>query len=158
MSVPLSFKDLAGSWIGPSKLNLSWPPESARVWECTSNLNIEFGVNQAYAEFKYEWSHDGKPQTGLMILACDEDTKEASIGWSDSYHQSASVLHLKGPMSDDVVTCLGECVMPGYDPFGWEIQLKLDDTGNLSLDMTYIDPSGEREWAVAAVYSRIQSS
>lgn len=154
MSLPSFVSNCSGAWNGPSKLNLPWPPGEEKVLECDSTMTVSIDPKASYAMFQYEWSYEGDPQTGLILVSCDEEKGAASIGWTDSWHQNSSVLSLTGTMNEATITCLGQYVIEGYEPFGWEIQLEQASPDELILRMTNIDPSGDREWAVEATYRR----
>ncbi|MBS1726877.1 MAG: DUF1579 family protein [Armatimonadetes bacterium] len=154
MSLPSFVQPLVGMWNGSSRLNLPWPPENPRLLSCDSTLEMTLGTSEAYAKIDYSWTYEGDAQSGFILLTCDTEKGTASMGWSDSWHQNSNVLHLTGAISDAKVTCLGHYTWEDSEPFGWEIELALKD-GNLVLRMVNIEPSGQREWAVEAIYRRV---
>ncbi len=154
MSIPTFVTACVGTWNGPSKLNLPWPPGEEKVLECDSSLTVSVDPKSSYATFGYEWSYEGDPQTGLILIAGDEEKGTVSMGWSDSWHQNGSVLNLTGQMTASKATASGEYVVEGYDPCGWEIEIEQTSDDEMVLRMTNVDPSGDREWAVEAIYRR----
>lgn len=153
MAVPKSIHDAKGLWKGISRLNLPYLPEDQRVSESPSELHVDLDKHDAYATIAYTWAHDGKPQEGTMILAMDGGTKAVEIGWVDSWHQSAAVMHLKGKEEDGgAVRTKGDWAA-GDETWGWSVDLDVND-GTLTLSMDVFTPKGEREWAVKATYKR----
>ena len=154
MAVPKPMLDARGKWQGKSRLHLSWLPEDQRITESESDLVVAADPNCAYATVKYTWVHEGKAQSGLLLVAAGENG-DASGGWADSWHQSGGVLALKGAGPDDGPLRLTGSYSAGEPPeWGWRIEVESSES-ELVLRMINITPDGDEEWAVEGRYQKI---
>lgn len=151
MATPKLLIDAIGSWTGESELHLSWLPEGERVLKSASTLQVASDPNHAYAEVRYDWSHDGEMQYGRMLVAADE-AGVATCGWSDSWHQSSAVMSLKGE-AKATVNLSGHYSVEGHPDWGWRIQFRMEGSA-LLFEMFNVSPEGEEEWAVRGRYQR----
>jgi hypothetical protein len=141
-------------WSGSSKLHLSWLPEDQKVQESESELTISVEPRASYAIVSYTWIYEGETQHGTMLVAGDIEAGTGSIGWSDSWHQSSGVMHLDGTFSETSIACLGTYGGEGDEAYGWRVTLEMNGDDQFVVKMTNIEPNGNEEWAVEAVYSR----
>ena len=145
MAVPKSLHEAKGLWKGRSELNQSWLPPEKRVSESPSELHLD--ANAAFATITYTWSYEGKPQEGTMLLAAD-DKGAVEIGWSDTWHHTSGVMHLRGEGLKTKGSYEG-----GGETWGWTIAFEIAGD-ELRLTMENVTPKEEAEWAVRAVYKR----
>ena len=140
-----------GLWKGESRLNLSHLPPELALSTSLSELRID--ADEAFATIAYTWEHDGQAQRGSMALAMDAESKAVEIGWVDSFHMSASVMHLVGLETDTGAVETKGIFAAGEETWGWTIAFAL--TGDeLTLTMNVIPPGEDAEWAVRATYKR----
>lgn len=151
MANPSALRNLAGEWTGRSTLFMSWMPPEQNSETCDSTMRV---VDRgSYAEIEYLWSKDG-PQHGEILVSGSEDSGRVEMGWVDTWHQSAAVMHLAGDgMTGERVTATGSYEAPGYGVWGWRIEFSADGDA-LEFRMTNITPDGQDDPAVHAVYTR----
>ncbi len=151
MATPKLIPALVGSWTGTSRLNMgSHDPTPIR--ECASTMTVGSGVN--YGLITYTWVEDGH-QEGAMIVIGSEKTDTLEIAWVDSWHQSASILHMKGTgLSADKLAASGEYGPYDGQMWGWRIEISQPNANELLLMMFNIAPDGNEEWAVECLYTR----
>lgn len=155
MAVPPVVKEAEGTWNGISRLHLSWNPEGEQVHESGSVLTIDLDPQGAFATLRYTWEYEGKPQSGQMLIAASSESDQASIGWSDSWHQSGSVMHLIGTGAQGgAVLVKGEYEVEPPPNWGWRIEIHRPDANHLSLLMFNLEPNGTEEWAVECRYAK----
>lgn len=153
MPLPASVAQFVGEWSGPTRLHQSWLEGDDKIQESRSHLKFAVDRNSNVAILTYDWQHDGQPQDAVLILACSE-SGELMASWTDSWHMKGSLLHLKGQFEDGKpVVLLGKYQMEGYPEWGWSIYFD-GDTNEMRFGMDNIDPDGNAEWAVQAVYTK----
>lgn len=150
MAVPKPIRTAAGSYTGASTLHL-WTSEGIQKDEGPSKLHIEFDRNTKYATVTYTWTYKGKEQEGTILIASDDEGKDVTMGWTDNWHMSAGVLHLKGAVKDDEISCKGKYAAPPGPDWGWRITLESSED-SLTLKMYNATPKGEEAIAVEAIY------
>ena len=154
MPIPKTILNALGSWKGTSTLNLTHLPEAERIRKSESTLNIKQEPHGQYARLSYVWEEDG-PQYGDMIICGNEGEAEVTVGWSDSWHQNTSVMHLAGGIQEDgSVSVLGSYGSPQWGDWGWRIVFENATPDRFLLKMFNISPEGEEEWAVLGEYER----
>ena len=154
MAVPKLIQDLKGPWQGTSKLHCPWPPEAEPIRSCDSTLVCEFDPNGTHAKISLSWV-EGGPQYSEFLICGSPEKDEVTCGWTDSWHMSAAVMHLRGiGMEGNLVNLLGSYSVEGHPDWGWRITLSTSASGSLELAMFNISPEGEEEWAVRAEYRR----
>lgn len=154
MSIASFMSRSQGVWSGSSKLHLSWLPEDQKITESESQLTVSVEPNASHAVISYTWIYEREIQHGTMLLAGDIETGVGGIGWSDSWHQSSGVMYLTGSFSETSIICLGKYGGEGDEAYGWRIAVELTTDDQFVIAMTNIEPNGNEEWAVKAVYNR----
>ncbi len=153
MATPKFASTGKGSWAGKSRLNLPWLPKDKQISESASKLHIDLDELNTFATITYTWEHEGKRHEGSMLVCGSAKSKDVQVAWVDSWHQSTSVLYLKG--KEDAK---GNIKSKGtYDAegqtWGWTIAFELaEDT--LTMRMENVMPDDKADWAVEAVYKR----
>ena len=153
MAVPRPIRNAAGSYKGESTLHMPWMPEGQRIDEGPSSPHIEFDMHTQYATVTYTWTYEKKEQERTILIASDDDGKDVTMGWSDSWHQSGGVMHLKGSVDKDEIVCKGKYSAPGTDDWGWRITLG-GSGDKLTMKMYNAMPTGEEMLAVEAIYTK----
>ncbi len=135
---------LTGSrWTGTGELWLDKLGNEAHKCECTLTMDPA-----AVGSFSYTWSHEGKAQTGSVVL------RDGGAVWSDTFHQPKPV---KCSMLADSWALLAAhyTFSVGSGPnWGWRFALAQRPTGELVLQMTVTKPWGEENRAVRMVFTR----
>jgi hypothetical protein len=135
---------LAGTrWEGTGELWLDKLGNEAHKSKCTLTVDAA-----TVGSFSYTWSHEGKPQSGCVVL------RDGGAVWSDTWHQ-------KDPKKCSVLAdawgllALHYTFSVGSGPdWGWRIVLAQRPTGELVLQMTVVKPWGEENRAVRMVFTR----
>lgn len=152
MATPNLIPSLAGNWTGTSRLNMG-SHDPTPIKECASTMTVVDALN--FGLITYTWVEDG-PQEGALVLIGDDRSDALEIAWVDSWHQSKSVLHLKGSgLEGSKLAASGE-----YGPYegqmwGWRIEISQPVESQLLFMMFNVAPDGNEEWAVECLYSRV---
>lgn len=143
---------LCGEWSGTKNLYLSGQPEPDHQSE--SRLRVRPVAIGRGLELNYDWSHEGQPQAGAMLLV--PAAESANAGWVDSWHQSSSLMHLSGTVDQaGKISLLGSFSVGSGPDWGWRIELTpLGDKG-LRLQMFNINPASQQaDLGVSIEYRR----
>lgn len=170
------FSGFTGNWEGKNRLFLAWPPDPEYVSMATL-VAVEEALGRGL-RLSYTWGHQGKYHEGVLFLVPDQSdrTPKGSDGngggpgmapdgldggapatgaWVDSFHQGSSVMYLKGRVHQDGSYAVsGSYAAPPDPDWGWRIEVRLTEEGDLELGMTNIAPDGEEFPAVKATFSR----
>ena len=151
MAIPTTVSILKGVWQGISKLNYSEDPTVENVSESDSSLRVDADAHQSFANITYTWEFEGE---GSLLLSGMSSRDEVTGGWVDSWHQSSSLMALKGTgMQSDRVRLVGSYGAPGQPNWGWVVEIGvLHD--ELEFKMINVSPDGVETWAVHALYHR----
>lgn len=130
-----------GTWSGKKQLYLGGPePVVSDV-----SLWAESGAGGAALLIEYDWSYEGNPVGGTMLLIANEEN-EATAGWADSFHMSGSVMQLKGQSKDDGRIQVTGSYAAGDGPdWGWRIELQPPEGDSMVLQMFNLMPEGGGE-------------
>jgi hypothetical protein len=152
MSVSTEFSKLAGRWKGTNKL---WLEPSSPVRESDSILVISLAGQGKFGNIQYTWADDGKPQDGLLIIGCPDQSQKARATWLDSWHMQDNFMVLDGSM--DAIggfSVLGSYEAPPGPNWGWRISMEPQEPETLRLRMFNILPDGHELLAVETIYKR----
>jgi len=143
---------LLGNWSGEKSLwfDPKAPPHSV----CPSTLTIAREAMGKFLALRYQWSFEGKPQEGLLLVGNDNSTDSVSAAWVDSFHSSGSVMSFKGEATAQGFSVLGSYAAPPGPDWGWSIALALVDAGTLEVLMHNIEPGAAPEPAVRLLWKR----
>lgn len=137
-----------GSWTGRNTLH---NPNTGKPETTTSTLDIEPVLGDRFVRLRYDWSCDGVPQQGELLVG--EKEGRATASWVDTWHQGREVLPLTGTVANGAITLHGTFPAPPGPDWGWEIALT-PHRDQLTMVMTCITPDGERAPAVDASWTR----
>ncbi len=134
------FSELSNTeWSGNAELWLDPLGNEAEWSECTARIGP--------TALEYTWQHDGKPQSGKLVLVDD------GADFTDTFH-SSSVMHFTRVPHGRAPLDLRGSYGPEGD-WGWRITLSVRaPSGELVVQMTNITPWGEEVRAVRMVMSR----
>ncbi|WP_394782248.1 DUF1579 family protein [Undibacterium sp.] len=147
------FSKFIGQWQGSNTLILSWknPPE----YLSDTNLTVSEAANGHMLQLSYDWSHDGKPQQGTLLLAYDAEKNLATAAWGDSYHMDKKLFQCAGAIgADGVVDLLGSFEAPPGPDWGWRIVLTPVSASEMQIAMMVIPPGEEEQAAVRGDYRK----
>ncbi|MGQ0642500.1 MAG: DUF1579 family protein [Gemmatimonadaceae bacterium] len=154
MTVPHSLTQLAGHWAGKNTLYVPWldPPQS----KSDASATIAQVVNGLFMTIAYTWADHGEPHEGLLVIGEHPKTGTVSVAWTDSWHQSGSILHSSGTVeADGSVSFLGMYPAPPDPDWGWRTVITPRGTDAFDVVMTNIAPNGEETVAVETSYERV---
>ncbi|GGC94754.1 DUF1579 family protein [Undibacterium terreum] len=148
------FSNFVGQWEGRNRLFLSWPTPSEFLSD--TRLTVTELADGSLLQLNYDWSHEGKPQQGILLLAYDAEKNSATASWGDSWHASKKLLPSSGAIGDDgLVNLLGSFEAPPDPDWGWRILLKPVSGSEMQIAMYVIPPGEEEQEAVTANYRRL---
>jgi len=152
VSVRPQLAALTGQWKGKYRLHTSRPP--AQVLDSATTAKIELRVKEQFLAIEYVWEHEGKPQEGVIILGCDENSDAVQAVWTDSWHMSHKFMVCDGSIDDGgIVDVKGTYAAPDHTEWEWRIAL-IPSSDDFRIDMFNISPDGEHKIAVESSYSR----
>lgn len=142
---------LTGEWSGSKKLYLSGTAEPDN--HCDSSLSVHAVAMGKFLELRYTWSYEQHTHEGLLLLASNPETREASAAWVDSWHQSTSIMNLKGSVdAKGAYSLTGSFSVPDSPDWGWRMEITPGD--ELSIRMFNVTPTGEGTLAVEMQYQQ----
>lgn len=153
MSVPESLTKLVGSWRGHSTLHVPWLDPPQRKSEATASLTPI--VNGKFVTIAYTWADEGEPHEGLLLLGQHPESGAVSVAWTDSWHQSGSIMHCNGTVeSDGSIRFSGTYPAPPDPDWGWRIEISARAGAGFDIVMTNITPNGEEAIAMESRFDR----
>jgi hypothetical protein len=96
----------------------------------------------------YEWSYDGKPQSGKITL------REGGADWSDTWHHAKPMGCSALPGSWALFDVNGTYGAGEGPDWGWRTTLSQRPSGELVLQMVNVTPWGEHGRAVRMVFAK----
>lgn len=153
MSIPKPLLSVTGDWSGRYKLYFT--PE-APIVDCETNATVEKLGDGRFLGIRYDWSYEGKPQEGFMLVGADEKAGVLAVHWIDSFHNGHRVMVQSGkvPAEDAEVSALGSYAAPPGPDWGWRTLLEHSSDDELRVLMYNIEPDQPEQVAVEAVYRR----
>lgn len=129
-------------WAGKAELWLDPAGNEAILCDCT----IEVSAN----EVLYQWSYEGKPQTGRITSRSGET---AGADFTDTWHSPSPMVMVPAAQHWALVDVFGTYTADG-PPWGWRIHLSRRPDAELVLQMTNVTPWGEEARAVRMICQR----
>lgn len=140
-----------GTWAGENLLNLSWLPNPEHHSEATMTITRR----GAFWEAAYTWSHEGTAHEGVLLIGVSGESHKATVAWGDSWHQSPSLMFLRGIRTESgALSVQGSYPAESGPDWGWRITLELPEPDTLEMVMTNLPPDGPEDLAVRATYRR----
>ena len=158
MSIPDPLGGVTGAWTGTYKL---WFNPADPPIESPTTADVEPAANGHFLVMRYDWSFDGKPHDGLILVGVDEKAGELNASWVDSFHNGDRIMGCIGAVSAEdaevsEVSVLGSYPAPPGPDWGWRTQLEHSTTDDvLRMVMYNIQPGEAEQLAVEAVYRRV---
>lgn len=152
MSIPEKLRSLSGNWTGNNRLHLPWLPEPTLDSDGTATVTSRAGTQ--FLEIAYTWSHEGKPQEGIIVLGGDNKTDAVNAFWTDSWHMAHQLMSCEGKEgSNGSVSVKGSYKVEGHPDWGWRTEI---DPGEDSFvyKMYNVTPEGEESIAVEMEMTR----
>lgn len=152
MSQMRTLSTLAGSWTGRKLL---WFTPESEPLECAATAEITMPAGERFAEVRYTWEYEGKPQTGLVLFGTNNRTGEDEAVFLDSFHQSGEMMICRGDASDEAYfSARGTYAAPPGPDWGWEIEIISATDSRLELGMNNIPPGHDPVRAVLFTFER----
>ena len=152
MSVHEKLAGLAGNWTGTNKLYLPWLPGG--LWESGSTSRVSLKVDGQFIGFEYTWSYEGKPHEGMLILGCDGKSDAVQAVWTDSWHNSDTLMLCDGTIDDNgKIDIKGYYAVPDHPDWGWRTEIIPGETSYRYV-MYNVTPEGKEELAVETDFER----
>jgi len=135
-----------GLWHGTKQL---WFDPSSTPFESEVRAVVNAGAAGRYLTIAYEWSHEGRPQDGVLSVRLRTDEAPVAMTWVDSFHQSKAWLLLDPTATgEDAVAALGHYPAPTGPDWGWSIEVASTGEDALRITMHNIEPGGAPALAV----------
>lgn len=179
MTIIESLAAFTGSWQGHNRLRFM-PTDDYMESVSAATVTVTAG---AFVTIEYTWSHEDKPQNGLLLLGAGPAggavAAEASAGggdaadgedaaaetasgpqaakavWVDSFHSGPEWLTLAGDIGDDgVIRMTGWYPAPTGPDWGWQIHIHPGDGNGGRITMHNMVPGHDPYQVVEATYRR----
>ena len=147
-------RTLVGSWRGTKHLYLEPPP--AAPLSSTSSLAVSEVAGGSFLQFNYEWTYEGEPQAGVLLVGADEENA-ASAAWVDSFHMSSKILFSTGHAAEGAVDVRGSYAAPPGPDWSWQTVIRAGSANELEVVMHNTSPEGQEDLAVQAKFTRSES-
>lgn len=152
MSIPEKLNGLAGKWKGNNRLHVSWLPDPILNSDGTASVTPRIGGQ--FLEIAYTWSHDDKPQEGVIILGGDSKTDTVNAFWTDSWHLAHQIMICEGKENaEGGISVKGFYKVEGHPDWGWRTEIYSAES-SLTYTMYNVSPEGQEEVAVEMEMSR----
>lgn len=152
MSIPTTLAGAVGRWTGVYRL---WFSPDAPVIECATTAEIGTAGVGRFLTIRYDWSHEGKPLEGLLMLGDDPDASRCGAVWADSFHNGHRMMPCTGTLAADrPVSVRGSYAAPPGPDWGWRTELTHPGNDSFVMRMFNIMPDGLEVLAVEAMYRR----
>lgn len=142
---------LCGKWEGTQQLFLEPPPVTPA--SSPARLSLEPVAGGCFLEGRYEWSHEGEVQHGLLLFGYNEENA-ATAAWVDSFHMSGKIMSCTGTAAAGAVDVAGTYEAPPGPDWGWRIAIRSLAEDKLEIVMHNIWPEGQTDLAVQADFTR----
>jgi hypothetical protein len=144
--------DFSGSWRGVNRLN---DPNTSQWVESESTAVVTPVLSGRFVRVDYTWLYEGKPQEGSLLLGYDSNSHQSTAHWIDSWHMGELMMALQGSQeSTGFIDVRGTYSAPPSPDWGWRINIKIDNSAQLSILMFNISPDGQEYPAVEINYDR----
>jgi hypothetical protein len=152
MSVPKTWTKLIGTWSGANRLWLS-PDDPVR--ECETAAAVAFAARDKFLSISYTWAFEGEPQEGLFLVGFENDGRDATGVWIDSWHMGDKSMVCRGTCdAQGVVSVTGSYSAPTGPDWGWRTVFEAKDGESFRMVMYNVPPGEAEQLAVEAVYAR----
>ena len=144
-----------GRWRGSSRLH---DPHTGKPEDSTSTAVLTTLLGGRFIRLDYDWSYQGAPQEGSVLIGFRSEPGKATAHWIDSWHMSDGVMACEGAIEPDGTIAVrgGYAAPPGPD-WGWRIVVRPGDGSALQVAMHNVTPDGQEAPAVEATYARAES-
>jgi len=114
------FAQLAGNWIGTSKL---WLEPDKLAGEAPVVGTIQIILDGRFALFLYQSSIEGEAQHGMFTFGYNTLLDRYEASWVDSFHNNTAVMFCTGTSKDNGFSVLGSYPDPSGGPdWGWRTE------------------------------------
>ena len=131
-----------GTWVGHNRLQ---PRAEDPVSESPSVLTVTPVLAVTFVRLDQEWSWDGKPQSGSVLVGYTPDTGGATLHWVDTWHNGRGFMNLVGQFeTENRLVARGSFPVDGSPDWGWRIEIEIGDA-QLSVNMFCINPANSKD-------------
>jgi hypothetical protein len=132
----------AGEWSGPNRVH---PDISTPADECVSRITLIPILKHKFLRLDQEWSWQGEPQAGCMLIGYLPKEQRATIYWIDTWHNGRRAMSLAGQFdADGKLTAYGTFPVQDGPDWGWRIEIQGSDDA-LVMNMFCINPANGNE-------------
>ena len=145
---------LAGSWIGTSKL---WLEPDTLTDESAVAGSIQLLLDRRFALYLYQGSIEGEAQYGMFTFGYNTLLDRYEASWVDSWHNNTAIMFCMGSPTENGFFVLGHYPDPTGGPdWGWRTEVELLDEDHLLITAYNIDPEGNEAKATEANLTRVK--
>lgn len=147
MSITTAIANAEGRWVGEAKLYLPGDP----VRTTPSRAEIRNIANGKFVTITYDWSFEGEPQSGLLLVGLESENGPAAGSFVDSWHMGDKLMACRGQATPTGLSVLGHYSVEGYPDWGWRTEVLLEP--NLRVKMYNVSPEGEETLGFVLEYA-----
>jgi len=148
-----SFEKIAackGHWAGRYVLQ---DPTNNIADDSESSLSVVTVLFGRFVRMDYDWSYQGKPQEGSILIGRNPKSGEVTAHWIDTWHNGYGAMASTGADSDgDSLELRGSYPAPPGPDWGWRTVIT-PGAGSLDVLMYNVWPEGKEEIAAEMRYS-----
>ena len=145
-----------GRWQGSNRLH---DPHTGKPEDSASTAVLTPLLGGRFIRLDYDWSYQGAPQEGSLLIGCQCESGQATAHWIDSWHMSDAVMACEGAVEPDgTIAVRGSYAAPPGPDWGWRIAIRPADGSELHVIMHNVTPDGQEALAVEAAYARAASA
>jgi hypothetical protein len=144
---------LVGDWVGTKRLHLA-PDAPVHVSDATARVALV--ARGGFLSIAYDWSFQGAPQDGVLLLRLGEPQGPLDMVWVDSGHTMGAFMTFRGATgASGRRSGSGTYAAPSGPDWGWRIVVEGGPEGELRMTMFNVPPGGTEVLAVDARFVRV---
>lgn len=147
------FSQLAGNWIGTSKL---WFEPDKLADQAPIVGSVQIILDGRFALFLYQSSIEGEAQHGMFTFGYNTTLEQFETSWVDSFHNSTGIMFCVGMAKENGFSVLGSYPDPTGGP-DWNWRTEVQFNGNELVITGYnITPEGEEAKATEMTLTKVK--
>jgi hypothetical protein len=150
-----NLSEYSGKWQGTNRLQ---DPHTNQPEDSSSSMTLSPILAGRFIRIDYTWGYQGKPQEGSMLIGYDQNAKEVTIHWIDTWHNGNNVMASRGTAdANGEISTFGTFPAPPDPDWGWTIKISPSKNEAIHVVMHCIPPEGKGDavFACEANYKRI---
>ena len=148
-----SFERIAeckGDWIGRYVLQ---DPTNNIADDSESSLSVVPVLFGRFVRVDYNWSYQGKPQEGSILIGRNPKSGDVTAHWIDTWHNGQGAMASTGADSDgNSLELRGSYAAPPGPDWGWRTVIT-PGSGSFDVVMYNVWPEGKEEIAAEMRYT-----